>query len=262
MPVDVGLPEGKRRRTRGLRREEVAERASLSTSWYTWLEQGRDVRASEPTLRKIASALRLNEHETQYLLDLADQGPVGASRPCTLTVSRALQRVLDSLGGVPAYIMNARWDRIAWNEAVLALLGDFSADPLRERNALWRTFTNPSVRQQTENWETLAQTLLAEFHAGTVRYVDERWMNTFVGALMAASLEFRQWWPQREVLPRREKRTCFHHPVAGRLVLEHSSFQIAAHRELTLCLFTPLPEDDTPAKICDLIRMRGTVTGT
>jgi transcriptional regulator with XRE-family HTH domain len=152
-PSQALLDRHPRRRTPGLRREEVAEEAGIGITWYTWLEQGRDIGVSPEVLRRLSRALSLSREETKHLFRLSGVGLVEDVPPLPSIVKPSLQRVLDAMEYIPAYVHNARWDRIAWNDAALALMGDFSSDPLEQRNTVWRTFLSPDVRAYTEDWD-------------------------------------------------------------------------------------------------------------
>ena len=156
----------------------------------------------------------------------------------------------------PAYILNRRWDRIAWNRAALALLGDFRKEPKAQLNMVRRVFTNPATRRYIRNWEEIARTELAEFAASCARYPDDPWIAEIVGELTAASAEFRAWWPQRNVLTARTRRTLIRHRREGVIALEVSSYQVADDPDLTLRIYAPLPEDDSPAKLRRVIAAR------
>src|SRR5437868_5837754 len=142
-PTDVGLPPGFRRRTPGLRREEVAQLANMGTSWYVWLEQGRDVHPSAQVLESLAQALRLTLNERRHLFLLAGQPLPPRAFPLEESASPTLQRVLDDLNPNPAYIMGRRWDYLAWNKAANGLFSISEATSPYTRNLLWRVFTNP-----------------------------------------------------------------------------------------------------------------------
>jgi transcriptional regulator with XRE-family HTH domain len=253
-PQEVGLPAGGRRRTPGLRREEVAALAGIGTSWYSRLEQGWDIQASTQLLRRLAQALRLDRDETVHLFELTghpvpvelvdEEQPVGPS----------LQRLLDSMEFTPAYIVNKYWDRIAWNRAALALFGDFTAAPPRHRNSLWRHFALPVVRTTNHNWESVAKAMLAEFHRTTSRYKDDPQLQALIAELMEHSPEFRKWWPERDIHTLQTPSFVFKHPREGMLYLEYSSFYVSYYLGLRICILTPLPRHDTPRKLRRMVR--------
>ena len=248
-PPDAVADLKSRRRTPGLRREEVAQEAGVGVSWYTWLEQGRDIRVSAEVLRRVSRALRLDSDETRHVFRLAGLGAPEQAPPVATAVNPTLQRVLDSLDYVPAYVHNARWDRIAWNDAALALMGDFSKDPLDERNTVWRTFVNPEVRAYTVDWEHVARIVIAEFNASISQQFDDPWLKDFIDRITVHTPEFKKWSVEREIIARREATTFFQHKAVGLLHLERSVFQIPYDPSLSMVTFTPLPVEDTPRRL-------------
>lgn len=252
-PSPALLERHPRRRTPGLRREEVAEEAGVGVSWLTWLEQGRDIRVSAEVLRRVSRALGLDRDEIRHVFRLAGLGAPEEAPPIPTSVKPTLQRVLDCMEYIPAYVHNARWDRIAWNDAALALMGDFSRDPPEQRNTVWRTFANSEVRAYTEDWEYVARIVIAEFNASISQQFDDPWLQDFVERIASRSPEFREWWQQREINPRREEPTGIRHKSAGLLHLERSIFQIPYEPSLSLVVFTPLPVEQTPERLRALV---------
>ena len=170
VPEDVGLSSQARRRTPGLRREKVAMLAGVGISWYTWLEQGRNINPSPQPLQRLAQVLRMAPDETTYLFELAGHAVPRLAAPVPESVNASLQRVLDLLESAPACILNRRWDRIAWNDAAVALLGDFPREPKAQLNMVRRVFTNAATRQYVANWGDIARAELAEFAASCARF--------------------------------------------------------------------------------------------
>jgi transcriptional regulator with XRE-family HTH domain len=252
-PEEVGLPRGGRRRTPGLRREEVAALAGVSTEWYTWLEQARDVRPSPETLRRIAAALRLEPGESQHLLTLAGYGVTeygnGASRQGT--VSDRLQRLLDQLGICPAWVYGERWDIVAWNEAATVIHGDLAAMQGIERNALYQLYLNPRWRRTLVDWELHARDCVAKLRVAYARNVDDPWFNELVGLLRARSREFAEWWNHHDVQLVQDGVKCYDHPDLGRLSFEFTILDLADERSALLHLVTyvPAPGTDTREKM-------------
>ena len=247
-PAQVGLAKGVRRRTPGLRREEVAELAGVGLTWYTWLEQGRDIHASPQVLESIARALQLDPVERANLFRLGDSERPHPP-PLLETVSPALQRVLDSMPMTPAYIMGRRWDVLAWNRAACAVLGDFSAMDVRERNTLWRILVTERYRRLAIDWECTAQLAIAQFRASADRHVGDPSFVELIEDLKRASPAFDRWWARHDVRGRPEGRKEFSHPLAGWLVFEQTTFQVNDTPDLRLVLYTPLPEADTAKKV-------------
>ena len=252
-PERVGLPNGTRRRTPGLRREEVAQLANVSVEWYTRLEQGRDIRVSSKALENIAHALSLDENERQHLFHLAGQEPLPNPHIAEEEVSPSLQRYLDALGTNPAYVLGKRWDRLAWNAAACALFEDFSVLSIRERNVVWSLFVNPSHRRLHVDWEMVTQRVLAEFRVSYGRYAGDPLMRELVEDLLRVSPEFRLWWPRHMVQGKPDGIKLMDHPLAGRMALEYHSFLVNGTPTQRVVVYTPLPHDDTLRKLEELL---------
>jgi transcriptional regulator with XRE-family HTH domain len=255
-PEDVGLPAGGRRRTPGLRREEVAQLAGMGATWYTWLEQGRDVRASLEVLEALARALRLNQAERTHLILLGrgEQAP-----PCkgpVEGVSPTLRRLIRNLGPNPAYILGRRWDYLAWNDAAVALFGDFAELPRAARNHAWQTFTDPVRREMLSDWEKSSRVLVAKFRADSARHIGDPEFESLIAALRKTSPEFSRAWERHEVSQSGEGRKDLRHPVAGMMSFSHAVFHPAERLEQRLILFSPLPENETAEKLARLMSGR------
>lgn len=256
-PAQVGLPNGNRyRRTPGLRREEVAELANVSVTWYTWLEQARNIRVSVQILENIASALQLNPDERSHLFLLTQQSLPPLPPPSKVLVSPAVQHILDSLGAIPAYVTGRRLDILAWNQAACAVFGDFSAMPYRERNLVWFAFTDPVARQLFVDWEDFARSVLAEFRADCGRYIgEEPKYADFIEDLQTVSPEFQQLWTHHDVLRRSEGMKELNHPIVGRLFLEGITLQANNAPDVRIDLYTPTPNSETADKLKKLISL-------
>ncbi len=249
-PAQVGLPTGIRRRTPGLRREEVAIAAGVSTTWYTYLEQGRDIRVSRSVLESIADALHLNQDERMHLFLLAEPP---APAPCPLpdkALPPAYQLVLDGLEDYPAYIRGRRMDILAWNKAACAVFGDFAMIPEQERNLLWLLFTDTPFRRLFVDSDSLAQEMVEIFRETAARHLGAPWLNEFIDALSQVSPAFRRSWNGHDV---RRKRAVavreLHHPELGRLVFTAAGFQVSGDPDLQGCIFTTAPNSETAAKL-------------
>jgi transcriptional regulator with XRE-family HTH domain len=252
-PTDVGLPGCGRRRTPGLRREEVAQLAGVGTTWYTWLEQGRDVRPSLSVLEALAKALRMTVAERGHLIMLGrgEQAPPPA--PERERVSATVRRLIANLGPNPAYLLGRRWDYLAWNDAYSAVFGDLAKIPCEKRNAVWLTFMDPARREVMPDWDISARRLLARFRADHAQHVGDPSFDSLIEALLRHSPDFRRWWPRHEVLGSGEGRKTIVHPVAGTLEFEHALFNHGGAPHQRLVLYSPLPERDTPAKLARLL---------
>jgi transcriptional regulator with XRE-family HTH domain len=255
-PEDVGLPSGGRRRTPGLRREEVAQLAGIGATWYTWLEQGREVRASLDVLESLARALHLDQAERNHLIQL---GRGEAAPPCKSPaerVSPTLRKLIENLGPNPAYILGRRWDYLAWNDAAVALLGDFAAIPRAARNHAWQTFTDPARREMFTDWELSSRMLVAKFRVESARHIGDPEFESLILALRKSSPEFSRAWDRHEVSQSGEARKDLRHPVAGMMSFSHAVFHPAEKLEQRLILYSPLPENDTAEKLAALMSGR------
>lgn len=253
-PESVGLPASSRRRTPGLRREELAMLAGIGVTWYTRLEQGYAITVSSQVLESLARALGLNAVERNHLFLLAREQQPADPYPFTAAVSPALQCILDSMGISPAYIANPRWDMLAWNQAMAHVYNtDFGALPRHERNILRFVFTHPIQRDLLDNWEQAAQGLLALFRASTERYIGEPWLKALIAELELASPEFRAWWPQHAIQTTHTGKKELNHPLVGRLVLQPTTFQVIDAPDLRMVIYTPLPEANTAQKLAQLV---------
>jgi transcriptional regulator with XRE-family HTH domain len=259
-PEDVALPSGGRRRTPGLRREEVAQLAGMGATWYTWLEQGRDVRASLDVLESLARALRLDQAERNHLILL---GRGEAAPPCKSPaerVSPTLRRLIENLGPNPAYVLGRRWDYLAWNDAAVALLGDLGAIPRAARNHAWQTFTDPVRREMFTDWERSSRILVAKFRSDSARHIGDPEFESLIAALRKSSPEFSRAWDRHEVSQSGDCRKDLRHPVAGMLSFSHAVFHPAEKLEQRLVLYSPLPENDTAEKLTALMSAQGVLS--
>jgi transcriptional regulator with XRE-family HTH domain len=257
MPEQVGLIGGGRRRTPGLRREEVAQLAHVGVSWYTLLEQGRDIHPSKDVLHSIADALQFTPAERQHLFLLADQQPFVETRIPDEQVSPALHRVLDALTPVPALIMGRRWNYLAWNTTADLIFQLWRPAPPYDTNAVWRMFADPiGLQAHNPNWEQVAQKVVAEFRADSVPYADEDWFKRLVADLQRISPEFCAWWPRHDVRGRDDSRKEILHPELGHMAFEHTTLQVPTTPELKIMIYTPLPETDTLEKLQQLMEMK------
>ncbi|HTU80210.1 MAG TPA: helix-turn-helix transcriptional regulator [Solirubrobacteraceae bacterium] len=255
-PQDVGLPDGGRRRTPGLRREEVAQLAGVGATWYTWLEQGRDVRASLEVLEALARALRMSSAERTHLVLLGrGEEPAPCKAPAE-RVSATLRRLIENLGPNPAYVLGRRWDYLAWNDAAAVLFGDLARIPRATRNHAWLTFTDPARRVMFTDWERSSRLLVAKFRADSARHIGDREFESLIAALRNSSPEFAREWERHEVSQSGEARKDLRHPRAGMLSFSHAVFHPVEFPEQRLILYSPLPDNDTPAKLAGLLAGR------
>jgi transcriptional regulator with XRE-family HTH domain len=252
-PEEVGLPNGTRRRTPGLRREEVALLAGVGTTWYTWLEQGRDVRASLDVLEAIAAALRMTPAERGHLIALGRrEDPPPCPRRAEFA-SSAMRNLIENLGNNPAYLLGRRWDYLTWNRAASLMLGGLDELEENERNHLWQTFTDPRRRELFSDWNESSRLMAAKFRADFAHNIGDPSWDELKTSLRKSSKEFCEAWKRHEVADLGEGRKVLNHPLVGRLVFEHAVLRPQSNPEQRLILFSPLPEDDTPAKLAELL---------
>jgi transcriptional regulator with XRE-family HTH domain len=252
-PASVGLPDGFRRRTPGLRREEVAMLAGVGTTWYTWLEQGRDVRPSPAVLTALADTLLLDAAERRHLFILNDRPPPETETTDPGQVSEPLRRMLASLTQQPAYVVGKRWDVLAWNRAAAMLFGDYGKLQGDERNIMHLVFANGEHRKLLVDWETVARMSLAMFRSDNARYAGDPDFERLVATLKKTSPEFGQWWQRHEVLRPLigHKRIC--HPEQGLMAFEHTSLTVSEHSDMRLVVYTPVDIDGTIEKLDALL---------
>jgi transcriptional regulator with XRE-family HTH domain len=260
-PEDVGLSQGvNRRRTLGLRREELAQLAGISVSWYTRLEQGKDVQFSAKAAARLAAALQLTTAQREYLLTLARDDPFGAQPARTETVSATLQDVLDAQGDNPAYLIDARLNLLAWNQAAITVFGfaeDLATAPAEERNLLWLIFTDDARTWKVDR-QRHAKLLLAQFRDASRHLVNDPWLGRFVERLKQRSPEFAQWWSQYDVERVQETQKVIEHPAVGQLALRQTVLQVVDDRHaLYLVLYTSAPDTDTAEKLQKLAMNSG-----
>jgi transcriptional regulator with XRE-family HTH domain len=256
-PIDIALsPDARRRRTPGLRREEVAELAGIGASWYTRLEQGKDVQLSARALRGVAQALRLTPAQREYVLALARGEDFGVRPAPTTTVSPTLQDVLDAQGDNPAYVTDGRLNLLAWNRAALEVFGVFGRAfheiPPEERNVVWLIFTDDS-RRLLLDWEQHAQRVLAQFRDASRYFVDDPWFPAFVDRLRRRSGEFAAWWSQHDVGRVQAAAKVIDHPAVGHIALKQTVLQVVDDQApLYAIIYTPDPGTDAADKLAKL----------
>lgn len=251
-PAMVGLPDGFRRRTPGLRREEVAMLADVGTTWYTWLEQGRDVRASQEVLAAIADALRLDAVERQHLFVLSDRPSPEVRSVYPEKLEEPVQRMLDSLTGQPAYVTGRRWDILGWNRAASLVFGDYAQIAPDERNLMFMVFANERHRRLLVDWEILARASLAMFRLDSARYAGDPDFERLISTLRERSDEFNAWWPRHEVLNPLSNIKRINHPERGSMTFEYVSFALLDGSDRKLTVYTPLGD-------CEVLYVSSTI---
>lgn len=235
-PTAVGLPARSRRRTPGLRREEVAELANIGVSWYTLLEQGQDVHPSFPVLENIAQALRLTPAEVHHLFLLSGHTLPAQGETEKEEVRPALQRVVDALTPHPAFVIGRRWDILTWNRAAGWLFHFEEPCPPHSRNAVWRFFQE---KEQTidSDWEAQAQNLVAQFRADYARYPSDASFQTLLRDLQRANPSFREFWERQDVRGLPDGPRSMIHPALGILEFDHVTFQTSLTPDLRVKVY-------------------------
>ncbi|MGW4499332.1 helix-turn-helix transcriptional regulator [Micromonospora sp. NPDC004336] len=244
-PADVGLPDAGRRRTPGLRREEVAVLAGVGVSWYTWLEQGRDIKVSESVLDAVAGALRLAAAERAHLYRLAGLEPPPAQSAPSLPASPELQRLLDAWSPRPGYIRDRHWNFTAINDAARAVFGYGDTD----HNCLVSFFTNARYRVLHRNWAETARAVAAGFRADAARYPDDPEFDRIADELASVSPEFADLWNRHDVGEHTSAVKAVDHPDAGMLVFDATLLPLPERPGHHLILHNPRPGTDTEARL-------------
>ena len=242
-PTAFGFPLA-RRRTPGLRREEVAQRANVSATWYTWLEQGRGGAPSADVLDRISQAMLLTAAEREHLFLLGLGRPPEVRYHPPEGITPRLQRLLDTLDHSPAFIRTATWDVIAWNRAAAAVLTDYSTLPEGQRNVLRLMFQDSRVRAAQSNWRNVARYVVASFRADVARAGAARNVQSLVDELCATSPEFAAMWRDNDVQAHGDGVKVLNHPTAGPLSMEFSGFAVDGRPDLNMVVYNPATPAD------------------
>ena len=250
-PAAFGLSAA-RRRTPGLRREEVAQRAYISPTWYTWLEQGRGGAPSADVLDRIARALMLTDVEREHLFLLGLGRPPEVRYRAVDGITPRLQRVLDALEPSPALIRTATWDVVAWNRAATLMLADYGSMPPKQRNVLRFIFLDPRVRAAQYDWESVARLVVASFRVDAARAGAASEVEPLVEELCRLSPEFKAMWSDNDVRGHGEGVKHIRHPLLGPLALEYSVFAVDGRSDLSMVVYNPATPADAD-KIRSLI---------
>jgi transcriptional regulator with XRE-family HTH domain len=242
-PADLGLPAVGQRRTPGLRREEVAELAGISVTWYTWLEQGRPIVASAQVVDALARALRLGPDEHRHLRALASL-PVPRVETDGGDHTPRLRRLVDAAAPSPAVVYDRHFDYLAWNTPYVRVRHDPESLPAGRRNLLWMMFTDAGNRARMVRWEPAARAVLSQFRAAVGQRPDAPRFIELVAALTEVSPEFRQWWPDYPVREFKPTTVAINHPDAGRIRLDMFQLRPVEHPDLLLVVQVPASPDD------------------
>lgn len=242
-PAALGFGAG-RRRTPGLRREEVAQRANISPTWYTWLEQGRGGAPSADVLHRIAGALMLTDVEREHVFLLGLGRPPEVRYKAAEGVTPRLQRLLDALEVSPALVKTATWDVVAWNRAAAVVLTDYGALPPAERNILRLVFCDPRVRAAQTDWESVARFVVGAFRADAARAGAVSEVGELVEELCRRSPEFEALWRDNNVHVHGEGVKRLRHPLLGPIAMEYSTFAVDGRPDLGMVVYNPATQAD------------------
>ncbi|RKP47976.1 XRE family transcriptional regulator [Cohnella endophytica] len=254
-PESAGLPAGGRRRTPGLRREEVAQLAGVSHTWYTWLEQGRDIKVSSSVLDNVAMALRLTVDERKYLFSLALETTSGLShREEELPqISPSLRMILQELTYCPTIISDRKCQIVGWNDAASHVFLNFELIPPEQRNMIRLLFTRKEFQRLAVNWEQFASGFLAIFRAYYGQYVEDEWYAEFLEEMKGTHPDFNRLWEQSKVSSAPEVLLEFRHAKARKMLFQLTSLQVHGGTDLRCSIYTPAPETSTKSKLKQLM---------
>jgi len=244
-PEQAGLPPGTRRRTPGLRREEVAQLSGVGVTWYTWLEQGRQINASPQVLSAVARTLLLDPAEREHLFRLADLPDAAAAGTVTSGCEQMLpevQEILDALAPMPACVLNERFDLLAWNASYEALWPGVTGATPGERNTLWQVFTTPDCCHPYVSRHEQVATLVAQLRGAYARHLGEPAWTGFVRRLQAVSAPFARLWDEHEVASSASYLKVFRHPAFPKLTLTTTSLAVLAVPGTKIIVYRPADE--------------------
>jgi transcriptional regulator with XRE-family HTH domain len=254
-PDQVGMPAAGRRRTPGLRREEVAYLAGVGVTWYTWLEQGRDITVSGQVLEAIARTLMFDPDERSHLFTLAGYGDHETQKECQ-SLSPSIQLMLDRLDPFPASVQNARYHILAFNDAYNDLIGDLSGLPFEDRNSMWLCFIHPQWRTAIVDWEDAAARMVANLRAVMAEHVAEPSWKALIVRLTEASPEFAAMWERQEVRSPENRTKAIINPKVGLLRLDYTHLWFGPRLGTRLVTYTPA-DPETQARLEKLAADRG-----
>jgi transcriptional regulator with XRE-family HTH domain len=240
-PADVGLPPGFRRRTPGLRREEVALLAGVGVTWYTWLEQGRKIHVSSQVLLAIARTLRLDETEREHLFRLAET-PTMVPAPEQAAVPDAVLEIMTALEPLPASLLNSRFDVLADNAGYRRLFEDWHVGECQMYNVLWCCFVEPTASRRFLNLPETMPRLVGTLRASFAQHLGEPAWTGFIRELCQASPEFERLWARHDVARPADATKVFRQPGAGVLTLHSTSLAVAGMPEARIVTYTPADE--------------------
>jgi transcriptional regulator with XRE-family HTH domain len=243
-PLDAGLPDSGGRRVPGLRREEVARLAAISTGYYTRLEQGR-IQPSPSVLATLARVLHLPDDRRDQLFELAGRRGAQLRRSAAQKAHPHLRRLLDDLTGWPGIVLGRRMDILAWNPLAAALFTDFATVPEGERNCVRILFTDPSMRTLHADWRSVARDCVSRLRMQAAEYPEDPRLMSLVGDLSVRDKDFGQWWASPHAQPRKTGAKRLHHPLVGELILDGDTLVGGSDPDQELIVWTA--EAGTPS---------------
>ncbi len=251
-PSDLGLPEPQRRRTEGLRREDVAALSGVSVAWYTWLEQGRQMRVSDEVLERICHTFRLTDDERVYLFSLVQQRPPRLQHEGQQEVPPEILRMIESAAG-PSVMLNLRWDVLAWNQLSAALVRDYSAMPVGQRNLLETLFAASSTMKPAD-FETMASRVLAKLRVDYSKSGKDPQFESLIRRMESQSAVFRRMWRAPEINVRSYGEYRIPNAEFGELVFENTAYVPDGHPAIRVVMLTPM--DEATRKAVETVRSR------
>jgi len=252
-PLQAGLPAAGRRRTPGLRREEVAQLAGVGVTWYTWLEQGRDIKVSDQVLEAIARTLMLDRDERKHLYTLAGSGEQAPGSDCA-ELTPAVRTMLDKVMPFPACVQDGKYDLLAWNGAYSRMIADIDALAPEDRNCMWLLFTDPAWRRCLVDWDEGARRMVAQFRAQMADHVGEPAWKAQLRRLRAASPEFVELWERHEVSAVVTKGKKIRNPYVGMLRFDAVSTWLNPRPGVRMLVYTPT-DAETVRRMEKLVEM-------
>lgn len=246
-PEEVGFAPGARRRTPGLRREEVAQLAGVGVTWYTWLEQGRDINVSAQVLEAISRTLRLDRLERNHLYTLAGIALGPAKSECS-SLPGSIQKLLDQLSPYPAQVVNSRYDVLAFNDAYCKVILDIASVPLEERNLLWLTFVSDEWRCAFADAESIKLHMVAGYRAASADHLGEPSWQDLTERLLASSPLFAELWERYDVAAPSAKIKVLDNQQVGLLRVESANLWLTQLGQHRATVYTPA-DDETEAKL-------------
>ncbi|GAA3593207.1 helix-turn-helix transcriptional regulator [Kribbella ginsengisoli] len=250
-PDEVGFVPGGRRRTPGLRREEVAQLAGVGVTWYTWLEQGRDINVSAQVLEAISRTLRLDRLERNHLYTLAGIA-LGPGKSDCSALPGSVQKMLDQLSPYPAQVLNSRYDVLAFNEAYCKVILDMNEIPIEERNLLWLTFVSDEWRCAFIDHESIEQHMVAGFRAASAAHLGEPSWQDLTERLLVNSPLFAELWQRYDVAAPSAKIKVIDNEKVGLLRVEAVNLWVSQAAGMRLTTYTPV-DDESEAKLNTLV---------